>query len=424
MTVATKSSLATDQVLDHLFRREYSKIVAHLASRYGTRHLELIEDAVQEALMKAMQTWPFSGTPGSPSGWIFRVAKNQLIDQLRRGERIQSGGEDALLRADASNQSFMRDILLDSEVEDDQLRMIFACCHPALSTESQIILTLKLVCGFGRTEIATALLKKEDAVAKSFTRARKKLKEEVQELQVPSGADLEQRLQVVFKIVYLLFNEGYAASAGDQLIKSDICMEAIRLVSLLRTHPLCRRPESSALLALMHFHAARFEARIGSDGEALTLEKQDRARWDRSMIELAEGYLQEVADTEQLNEYFLQAVLAWYHCSAPRYEDTDWQGILEVYDTQVHYFPSPIVSLNRVVAVAKAKGAQTAVDDLEVLEDHSALKEYSLLYAIKAELYGEMDLPEKAKESLHTALKYTQNQVETRHLQRKLATFE
>ena len=416
----TQTNSDTQATLEHLFRHEYGKIVAHLTRVYGTKNLEFIEDAVQEALIKAMQNWGFKNVPDNPSGWIFRVARNQLIDVLRRHEKTQYDSPEGNSLFDANNNSFMQDIVLDSELKDDQLRMIFACCHPTLSTESQVILTLKLVGGFGREEIASALLKKSDAVAKSFTRARNKLKLEVKTLEVPVGEALEPRLNAVLKVLYLLFNEGYSSSSGDALVKQDICEEAIRLSFLLLENKHCEIPQAKALLALMLFHSARFATRTDASGEFLSLEEQDRSQWNRGLILKANKMLAEAANGPIISEFHLQAGLAHFHCAAPSFEATNWPAILGLYDRQMQLYPSPVAALNRIVALGRVHGPHAALKALEALDEVKALQHYHLYYAIKSELFAEVKAEKQAIENLELAIDLAKNEVDRRHMERKL----
>lgn len=417
--MADQSLPSKEEVLDHFFRNEYGKIIAHLTRTYGSTYIELIEDAVQEALIKAMNTWAFNAIPDNPSGWIFRTAKNQLIDQLRRNAKLNKGDQVLeIIAAEEQNRSFMKDVVLDSELKDDQLRMIFACCHPVLSPESQLILTLKLMGGFSKKEIAKALLKKEDAVAKSFTRARKKFADEVGELVVPMGRELESRLDNVMKVIYLLFNEGYASSSGDALLRYDLCEEAIRLCALLEENKHCASPEVFALQALMMFHSARFEGRTDEDGEFLSLADQDRQKWNVQRIEEAIGYLNRASEGNHISEYHIQAGMAYYHSTAPTFSDTSWQSILQLYDLQMRYFPSAVAALNRAVVIHKVEGHAAAIKAVDQIGDQ--LNNYRLYHAFKGDLLAESQHFDQALKHYQKAIELSDNQKEKNHLQRKI----
>ena len=270
------------QTIDHLFRHEYGKIVAVLTARYGAAMIDRIEDAVQDALLRAMQMWGYQQPPANPSAWLYRVANNRLIDLLRRENRLDA--IDRLPESPAVPPS-LADPQAENAVADELLQMIFACCQPSLNPSEQIALSLKLLCGLSVKEIARALLKKEAAIKKSITRAKAKLQQMEDPLAVPRGGALQKRLEAVLQVLYLLFNEGYKSTAGDTLIKKDICEEAIRLAGILYQNPYSRTPALNALLALMCFNAARLDARVSGANELLTLADQDRGLWDDSYIE-------------------------------------------------------------------------------------------------------------------------------------------
>lgn len=419
-----KPTPGADDVVEHLFRHEYGKIIAHLTRRYGTRHLELIEDAVQEALASAVQTWPFSEVPSNPSGWIFRVAKNHLIDTFRRAEKVTTNVPDEFVASHDGNNSFMKDVLLDAELRDDQLRMMFACCHPELSKESQIILTLKLVAGFGKSEIASALLKKEDAVAKSYTRAKAKLKENVTVLDVPVGKALLPRLQVVLRIIYLVFNEGYSSTSGETIIRRDLCDEAIRLAGMLLENEQCNLAVVHALMALMSFHTARFDARVGDDGEIISLEDQDRSLWDQALIGKGGSHLAQSIEEVGTSEYQIQAGMAYFHWAAPSFADTDWEKILNLYNLQMQFYPSPMAALNRLVAKSRVHGANAALKELVALENDKHLQQNHLLFAVKSDLHEQAGNRSEAKQSLEQAIELCRNLQEQRFLKKKLDKYE
>ena len=416
----------TNDVVAHFFRHEYGKTVSYLTRKFGATHIERIEDAVQEALIKAMNTWGYQSTPQNPSSWILRVAANYMIDLLRRDKKVSF--QDATVLTDARegvlSSTHTQQITLDTELKDDQLRMIFACCHPALPVESQIMLTLKLLCGFGNAEIADALLKKEDAVAKALTRARKKFKDEIGSLDVPVEMGLRSRLLIVLKIIYLLFNEGYSPNYGEELIKKDLCMEAIRLGEMLLENDYCKQPEVHALVALMYLHTARFDARVDAKGALVTLEQQDRSCWDQELIAQGAYHLDKAMQPGAFSDYHIQAGIAYTHAIATSFADTDWTHILELYDLQLRHIYSPIVALNRIVAYSRVHGAKKAYSEIKKLDKEKLLETKHLYYAIKAEILSELEAYGKAKVSLEKALNLTQNQVEKKHLQKQLETVE
>jgi RNA polymerase sigma factor (sigma-70 family) len=412
----------TTTIVEHFFRHEYGKVVSHLTSKYGVSRIEQIEDAVQEALIKAMNTWPYTEIPRNPAGWIMQVSRNHLIDLLRRSQKMQDQGDDFVFE-NSGEASDQEELLLDSEIKDDQLRMIFACCHPALPVEIQIMLVLKLICGLGKWEIAAALLKNEDTVAKALTRAKAKLKEEVEEFEVPIGKELTDKLEVVYKIMYLLFNEGYSSTQGD-LVKKDLCFEAIRLSVLLTENKHSNTPKLNALIALCCFQASRLDARVNESGELLTLEEQDRNLWDRDLIALGTYHLSQAADGSNVSDYHLQASIAWFHCSAKDYDSTDWQNILGLYNVNLQYNNSPIIALNRAVPLAKVEGPESALKTVLELENEKVLKNYYLFYAIKAELLKDTGNTKAAIACIQQAAELTLNATEKQYLQRKLQKWQ
>ncbi|MBL4755006.1 MAG: sigma-70 family RNA polymerase sigma factor [Flavobacteriales bacterium] len=421
MSQKTEQSDHANQVVEHFFRHEYSKVIAGLTGKYGVVHIDLIEDAVQEALIKAMGSWPFNEVPKNPSGWIYQVARNHLLDTLKRDSKMESSRETEQMTS-ASDEIVMTDLPSDIEIQDEELRMMFVCCHPSLSIEYQIVLTLKWLCGFSNAEIASALLKKEDAVAKALTRGKAKLKTAEDAMHIPLGKDLEQRLAVMLKILYLLFNEGYSASQGAALIKQDLCFESIRLGSILLQNKHCNIAPLYALLALMCFQASRFNARINAGGEFVTLENQNRLLWDQRLIAKGNAYLAKASETEVITDYHAQAGIAYYHCSAATFEETRWASILGLYDLQAQITPSPVAALNRIVAFAKVHGAQKGLKELAKIEKEKKLQQYYLFYAIKGELLRNAgDLP-KAASVLKEAIKLTQNETEKTFLKKKLET--
>lgn len=406
----------TPRILDHFFRHQWARVISHLTRVMGAENLELIEDSVQEALMRAMQVWPYQGPPQNPEAWILTVARNNAYDVLRRRKVFQKRSWVDENHAFEPPQS----VVLESELSDDLLKMIFACCHPGISQESQIILTLKILCGFGNSEIARALLKTEEAIAKAYTRAKKKLGETNPELKVPIGEDLNRRLQVVLKIIYLLYNEGYNSSKGESTINREFCFEAMRLTHVLAENEGCNLPELHALLALMYFHMSRFETRLGDNLEIKTLDKQNRAQWNREFIDTGLKHLEIANAGHDLSSYHLEAGIAACHCLAKDYASTDWNAILSLYDLLVQMEVNPIINLNRVVAYSKVHGPVSALQELAHLEGQKALNNYYLFYAIKGELLAEAGHPAQALELLYIALKLTVNKAERKHLKRKI----
>ncbi|MFD2587297.1 RNA polymerase sigma factor [Croceitalea marina] len=407
---------ATDTV-EHLFRNEYGKVIALLTSKYGVAYLEKIEDAIQDAFIKAMRLWAFKDIPDKPTAWLFRVANNALIDGLRRDKKM-SYLEDSKTAEAAGSRV---ELATKDELTDSQLKMIFACCHPALSEEHQLILSLKLIGGFSNKELAEALLKKEETVAKSFTRAKKKFKNKVQFLQIPIQMGLQSRLFVVLRVIYLLFSEGYATTTGSQMVKQDICYESLRLALLLRENKYCRHPNLEALIALMCFHAARFDSRLDENGDLVSLEFHDRSKYSKELIKIAEYHLENSGTLDRLpSNYHLEAAVSYYHCSAKTFEKTDWKSILYLYDLQLKQQFSPIAALNRIVPYAKVYGAKKALTVLEVLEEKTNFGSNSLFYAIKADLFFQLENDKAHQEHLQKAIRLSKNELVKKHLRKKI----
>src|SRR5215472_16876986 len=314
---------AVNQLVDHFFRHESGKLVSLLTRMFGLHHLDLVEDVVQSAMLQALETWKLQGVPRDPSGWMYRVARNKAIDLVRRrnvADRLAS----EFVRYQAGSidrQNAFDHLCLDREIQDSQLRMMFACCHPDLPAESRIALTLKTLCGLSTLEIARALLTTESNIKKRIARAKRKFAAQEIRFEVPTGGALKTRLESVYAVLYLLFNEGYNSSHPSALIRRDLCEEAIRLCTLLLDHPDCTNHQTPALLALMLFHAARFDARLDKDGCILLLEDQDRSRWDTERIARAAFYLGESAAGETVSRYHLEAGIAAHYSLAPSFAD-------------------------------------------------------------------------------------------------------
>lgn len=408
-----------NNTIDHLFRNEYGKIVAVLTNKFGISNLEQIEDATQDTFIKAMQVWAYKSIPDNPTAWLYRVANNALIDVLRRSKKMDLRDNQQLNENDEDLSA--KELSLNDSISDSQLQMIFACCHPSLSGEYQIILSLKLIGGFSNKELAEALLKKEDAVAKSFTRAKKKFREEVQFLQIPVQMGLQSRLFIVLRVIYLLFSEGYAATSGSQMLKRDICYEALRLALLLRENKYCKHANLEALIALMCFHASRFDARLDENDELVTLEFQDRSKYNKELIKIGIHHLERSGTEDRLPSiYHLEAARSFYHCKAKSFEKTDWKSILYLYDVQLKQQHSYMLALNRIVPFSKIYGAEKALMELNVLESKTDFSKSGLFYAIKAELLLELKHSDYDL-TLKKAIAFTDNELVKKHLQKKQA---
>lgn len=402
--------------LDHLFRHRSGQMVSVLSRIFGFEKLDMIEDAVQDAMVAAMKKWPFTGYPDNPSAWLIEAAKNKLYDRLR----AKSSSHETLDDIDIPNIDHDPAPFYSSEISEDQLRMIFACCHPAIAPDSRVALTLKVVSGFSVSEIARAFLAKEDSVAKMLTRAKQKLREKQVELEMPAPAEIPARLETVAKVLYLMFNEGYAASEGAKLLRKDLCFEAIRLCEFLAKHPVTGSPKMNALAALFLFQAARFPARSDHAGELMLLADQDRTLWDGTMIARGFSFLVRSASGVELSAYHLEAEIASIHIAAKTFEATDWQRILECYEALQQIQFSPVVELNRIVALGTLKGAQTAIAELNKLKKTHKLENYNLFYTTMGYFLAEAGERAKAAAAYRIAIGFTANETIRRFLQKRL----
>ena len=416
------STAEVTEVVEHLFRHESAKMISTLTRIFGIEHLNRAEDVVQETLIRALQTWPYYGIPKNPSAWITQVAKNLALDLIRR-DKIFRNKENAIshlmeqISADAKAS--------DSEarpdgIADDRLRMMFTCCHPRIPPEIQVALALKTLCGFSPAEIARAFLTSEAAIAKRLTRAKQKIREARIQFEIPAGEELTRRLDSVLQTLYLLFNEGYKASGGEHLIRAELCHEAIRLTTLLAEHTAGNKPETHALLALMLLNGARLPARLDSEGNILRMEEQDRSLWDQPMIAQGFFHLMQSTAADQASEYHLQAAIAACHCAAEDYRSTDWPRILSLYDRLIELDDSPIVALNRAVAVANVHGSRAGIEAVEAIGDLKQLNGYHLLYAVLGEFEADLNHRETALQHFRKALELATIKSEQLFLTKKI----
>lgn len=407
-------------LVDHLFRHQAGQMVATLVRVLGPRHIDLAEEVVQEALLKALQLWAYKGVPDNPSAWLIQVAKNRALDLLRREASLQEKSEE-IVRAFAAQEIFANQRNESEQALDDTLAMVFMACHPSLAREARVALTLKTVGGFGTGEIARAFLAKEPTIAQRLVRAKRLIRDEAISFELPSAKEMSARLDSVLEVIYLMFNEGYAAHSGENLVRADLCDEAIRLCSLLVRHAATNLPKSHALLSLMLFQAARLSARVGAGGELSLLAEQDRSLWNRRLIAIGFHYLDSSAAGEEFTEYHLQAAIASCHAAAASYELTDGKQIVRLYDLLIGLNPSPVIALNRAVAIAKHRGAEAALREIEKIISHPALQHYYLLPATLGELWQELGETRKAADNFRQALRCPCSEPERRFLQKKLA---
>ena len=364
----------TNELVDHFFRHESANLVAALTRVFGFSKIDLVEDMVQAAMLEAMNSWRQKGVPDNPAGWLHRVARNRMLDLIRR----EKAHEKALAFAARESQEFLEQCFEEDSLQDSLLRMMFVCCHPSLDRKTQIALSLNILCGFNHREIARGLLLPVETIKKRIQRAKKSLAESNVALDYPSDDELADRLTAVQDVLYLLFNEGYSTTSGMEPIRDDVCEEAARLCHLLCLHPKFGTSKTKALLSLMLFHSSRLEARTDQDGNAILLEEQDRGLWDQDLIGVARKWLVKSAD-EVPSRFHFEAVIAQYHCVAPSLEETDWKQIVQFYDLLVTRYPSPIYRLNRAIAISQTGALDDALNELEQLRGERAMNGYYLL---------------------------------------------
>jgi RNA polymerase sigma-70 factor (ECF subfamily) len=408
------------QLVEHFFRHETGRLHGALIRLLGVHNMTLAEDVAQEALLRALHSWSMGGVPANPSAWITRVAMNLAKDALRH-QRMSAAKEPAVIKH--IEQTFATPaIALESahEIRDDALRLLFICCHPSLAPDAQVVLALKVLCGFSTGEISRAFLTSEAAIEKQLTRTKQRIRDANIGFVIPEGPELATRVDGVLAALYLLFNEGYKASAGERLLREDLCREAVRLTSLLIVHPAGRTPRSHALLALMLLTAARFPSRLDEHGDLLRLDDQDRSKWDMSLIERGLVQLTEAAQGNELSEYHLQAGIAAIHCTASDYASTDWARILRHYDELNRLKPSPIVALNRAVAVAQLNGPQAGLDAIAEIPQRDRLESLYLLHAVVGELHWRLKEHPAASKNFRRALQLAQVGPEQQYLTRML----
>jgi RNA polymerase sigma factor (sigma-70 family) len=415
-------SAEISRLTEHLFRLESGKLVSVLTGLFGIDHLQLAEDVVQEALVRAFRTWPYYGIPKNPAAWITQTAKNLAYDLLRREKSFREKQTEIAVSVEQwSGDSVLDDSpLFDTEIKDDRLRLIFACCHPLIAQEAQTALALKTLCGFSAAEIAKAFLTTEAAIAKRLTRTRQKIRELRIPFEIPSGEEFLVRLNGVLQTLYLLFNEGYKASSGENLVREDLCYEAIRLATLLAEHPLANQPRTHALVALMLLDAARLLARVDTEGNILRLKEQERSKWSRPMIECGMLHLGQAAAGNELSEYHIEAGIAACHCMAEDYESTDWSRILSLYDQWTKMNSSPVIALNRAVAVANVNGPGAGLEAVEAIRSRRELDSYYLLYAVLGEFEAQLDHLESAAAHFRKASQLTEVKSEREFLSKKV----
>ena len=396
-------------------------MAAVLTRMLGFNSLELAEDIVQDTLLQAMSAWKYKGIPANPSAWLYTVAKRKAIDAIRQ-HRLHAKHHSEIslaLKSEWTLSPTVNNFFLENEIEDSQLRMIFACCHPSIPYESQLALILKTLCGLSVSEIAHSFLSNEETITKRLYRAREKIRKENISLEAPVPSNLPGRLDAVLHSLYLLFNEGYNSSHPDQLIRHDLCEEAMRLCFLLADNHLTSLPKVKALLALICFQASREGARLQSDGSIILLKDQDRTKWSQALIEKGKHYLEHAAEGDDFTEYHIEAAIAGCHARAESFENTDWNQIIELYTVLEQIKPSSIITLNKAIAIGYGKSAALGLEALQNIQD---LANHYLYHAALGDFFSELGDRAKACSSYALAFQLTSSQSEKKLLLTKITS--
>jgi RNA polymerase sigma factor (sigma-70 family) len=405
--------------VEHLFRHESGKMLAVLSKLFGLSQVEIAEDIVQETLIAALESWKLKGLPDDPRAWLYRAAKNRTIDYLRRERNFRERIAPAIRQEESDPEAshWLDAYFLDTEIEDAQLRMLFAACHPAIPLESQLALMLRTLCGLSTEEIAAAFLLPADSIGKRLYRAKEKIRQEKLSLEVPSGREILPRLDAVLHAVYLLFNEGYKSASNDAVVRRELCAEALRLGALLARHPLSNLPKTHALLALLCFHSARLDTRLNAEGEIVLLEYQDRSRWNRQLIALAYEHFKQSSQGESISAYHLEAAIASYHAAAPSFAQTNWQAIYYCYNLLMKVQPSTIVELNRAIALGYSDGPKAGIEALTKIE---GMGKHYLWHTALGDFYHKAGNRTEALAAYHQALQLVTLQAEYKVIQGKI----
>jgi RNA polymerase sigma factor (sigma-70 family) len=410
-------------LVEHFFRRDYGRLVAMLVRRVGVQHLDLVEDAVQHALMTALTAWTRDGPPNDPSAWLYKASWHRVIQDLRRDARRLTilGAASGELTPEAEDPSAPP---LSEEIRDDMLRMLFVCCDDDIPRESQLVLALKILCGFSTAEISLRLFISEANVLKRLSRARDRLRRAPPDLDLPSLEKLSLRLPAVHAVLYLLFNEGYLSARAEHTIRRELCEEATRLTTLVAEHPITSVPESFALLALMHLHSSRQGARLDDNGSLLLLEEQDRSLWDQDSIAVGLHWLKRSATGDVFSRFHAEAGIAAEHCLAASYGETRWNEIAGLYEMLERIAPSPLHALNRAVAVAEWQGAAAGLAILDQSAPPPWLSDSYLLHAVRADLHRRVGHTEVASRHRELALSLAPTAAMQNTLRRRLAAID
>lgn len=405
--------MASEELIPHLFRTEFTKITAVLCKLFGIQHIEVAEDIAGETFLSALETWSYKGTPPNPVAWLYTVAKNKAKNTINRNQTFSKKIEPQLKRSQQNSEAFEID-LSEKNITDSQLQMLFAVCHPSISAEAQIGLALRILCGFGIEEIANAFLTNKETINKRLFRAKEKLQQENVQIEFPPVKEINNRLNNVLTTLYLLFNEGYYSESKDAILREDLCLEAMRLNYLLAENEQTGTPDVNALLSLMCFHASRFPARKDEHGENVLYEEQDERLWNKELIERGILFLKKSSQGNAISKYHLEAGIAYWHTIK---EDTKekWENILQLYNRLLQIEYSPIAALNRTFAFSKANGNEQAITEAEKLQ----LNDNHYYFTLLGELYKSID-KSKAKENYEKAHKLAKTNTDRQTIEKKL----
>jgi RNA polymerase sigma factor (sigma-70 family) len=408
--------------IEHLFRLEAGRMVSVLTRIFGVHNLTLAEDVVQDAFCRALEVWSFRGVPENPSAWLMATAKNRALDILRRRRTAQTFEPELgrLLDSEWTLVPTIDELFEPKAIQDDQLRMMFSCCHSQLREESQVALILHILCGFSVDEIAEAFVSPHSTIEKRITRSKKVLATSKKLFDLTSAEETSKRLPAVQRALYLLFNEGYHGASARTTVRGELCREAMRLTSILLTHPQGARPATYALAALMSLDAARLPGRVDVTGNLQNLVDQDRSQWDQGLMAEGMRLLDLSAEGSELTEYHIEAAIASMHARAPRAEDTDWKSIVTLYDKLLSLRPSPIVGLNRAIAIAQFEGPGRGLEELGKIVDRDRLVAYPFYFAALGEFELRLGRPGAARERFRAAAALARSPMERSFFDQRL----
>ena len=409
------------EVDEHLFRREAGRMVGALTHIFGVHNLALAEDVVQDAFCRALEVWKFRGVPENPSAWLMTTAKNRALDILRRQRTAQTFAPELgrLLQSEWTLAPVVQEIFEPKGIQDDQLRMMFSCCHPQLAEEAQVALVLNILCGFSVDEIAGAFVSGRAAIEKRISRAKKVLAGSKKLFDVTDAEDFPDRLSAVQRALYLLFNEGYHGASSEYVVRVELCREAMRLTETLLEFPAAATPATHALLALMCLHAARLPSRVDESGNLTLFFEQDRTQWNATLIGEGQRLLDLSAKGAELTEYHVEAAIAATHCCAARVEETDWGRIVWLYDRLMAIRPSPVIALNRAIAIAQHEGPERGLEEIRAIENSERIATYPFYAAAIGELEFRRGRGEVAGRYFRDALALARSPMERKFLERR-----